>query len=188
MGLGLALGIGSEVFGAPGCSPSSGGQEGSLADLSPLSPLLSKSAQRRLRRGSDGGKLPSTVSPADAAPETDSSGGQQHHVPGHKGRPGRTKAERRRRSGGAAGSEEQQEEMAADGSGSLGLGAAPGGSSALAMGDFADWERHSTGIGSRLMLKMGWAGSGAGLGRRQHGRAEPVEAQRRGKRVGLGAE
>lgn len=36
-----------------------------------------------------------------------------------------------------------------------------------------DWEMHTRGIGSRLLLKMGFSGSG-GLGKREHGRRLPV--------------
>ncbi|KAG1660030.1 hypothetical protein FOA52_010015 [Chlamydomonas sp. UWO 241] len=59
------------------------------------------------------------------------------------------------------------------------------GPASMALG-FAGFERHGTGIGSRLMARMGWV-EGAGLGRQQQGRAEPVKASQRPKHLGLGA-
>ena len=41
---------------------------------------------------------------------------------------------------------------------------------------FGDWESHTKGLGSRLMLKMGWV-VGSGLGQRGEGRVEPVTAR-----------
>ncbi|XP_056457615.1 zinc finger CCCH-type with G patch domain-containing protein [Gadus chalcogrammus] len=41
--------------------------------------------------------------------------------------------------------------------------------------DFGGWEAHTRGIGSRLMLKMGYE-YGKGLGKQQEGRVEPVMA------------
>ena len=41
---------------------------------------------------------------------------------------------------------------------------------------FGDWESSTRGLGSRLMLKMGWV-VGSGLGRRGEGRVEPVTAR-----------
>ena len=41
---------------------------------------------------------------------------------------------------------------------------------------FGDWESSTRGVGSRLMLKMGWV-VGAGLGRRGEGRVDPVTAR-----------
>ncbi|XP_075882690.1 zinc finger CCCH-type with G patch domain-containing protein [Nelusetta ayraudi] len=43
------------------------------------------------------------------------------------------------------------------------------------MENFGGWEAHTRGIGSRLMLKMGYE-YGKGLGRQQEGRVEPVMA------------
>jgi len=54
-------------------------------------------------------------------------------------------------------------------------------------GDFGDFERHTTGFGSRMLGKMGFAGAGAGLGRDGAGRAEPILPTMRGKGLGLGA-
>lgn len=42
------------------------------------------------------------------------------------------------------------------------------------------------GIGYKLMVEMGWT-RGAGLGRHKQGRAEPLEAVKRPKNLGLGA-
>ena len=41
---------------------------------------------------------------------------------------------------------------------------------------FGDWESNTRGLGSRLMLKMGWV-VGSGLGRSGEGRVEPVTAR-----------
>ena len=41
---------------------------------------------------------------------------------------------------------------------------------------FGDWEKSTRGLGSRLMLSMGWV-VGAGLGRKGEGRVEPVTAR-----------
>ena len=38
------------------------------------------------------------------------------------------------------------------------------------------WEEHTRGVGSRLMLAMGWQ-AGSGLGRSAGGRVDPVEAR-----------
>lgn len=49
-----------------------------------------------------------------------------------------------------------------------------------------NWERHTRGIGSKLMMQMGYV-IGTGLGKRSDGRIEPVEAQvlPAGKSLGL---
>jgi hypothetical protein len=52
---------------------------------------------------------------------------------------------------------------------------------------FAGFERYTSGIGSRLMARLGWV-EGMGLGRERQGRAEPVQALQRPKGLGLGAE
>ncbi|KAA0203430.1 hypothetical protein HAZT_HAZT009646 [Hyalella azteca] len=44
-----------------------------------------------------------------------------------------------------------------------------------AVSALGEWEKHTKGIGSRLMSLMGYV-AGAGLGRRQEGRVEPVPA------------
>ena len=38
------------------------------------------------------------------------------------------------------------------------------------------WEEHTRGVGSRLMLAMGWQ-TGSGLGKAGGGRVDPVEAR-----------
>ena len=58
-------------------------------------------------------------------------------------------------------------------------------STSLAFGEF---EKHTRGIGSKLMADMGFKGQGRGLGPLQGGRAEPVTAFMRPKKLGLGAE
>ena len=53
---------------------------------------------------------------------------------------------------------------------------------------FGGFERHTTGFGSRMMAKWGFAGEGGGLGRAQQGIAEPIRAVQRPKNRGIGAE
>lgn len=217
LGLGLALGIGAEVFGAPGPAASPADM---AADLSPLSPLLSKSQMRRLqRRASSGAPAAPASTPlggsgaglaAGVAAAGSGSGRQQHQQPGRKGKPGRSKQERRTRSSGAyagiaaaagapagptsSGDDQQQQQhmglgASADGSARLGsAGGSDSGGRALVSGEYGYFERHTTGIGSKLLAKWGFAGEGAGLGRGQQGRAEPLQAVRRAKKLGLGAE
>lgn len=213
LGLGLALGIGAEVFGAPG--PSEGAAEEGDADLSPLSPLLSKSQlrklQRRTSRGNGGGGSTPGLRLSEAAAQgaPSGSGRQQDQQPGRDGRPGCSKAERHSRSGAAAlaaamaaSSGEDAGEAVQQRFGGLGLGAGvgasigdgspegavpPEGNRSLVSGDYGDFERHTLGIGSRLLAKWGHRGEGVGLGRAQQGRAEPVQPVRRAKKLGLGA-
>ena len=66
-------------------------------------------------------------------------------------------------------------------------GGGGGGSGAVGSSlGFASFERFTNGIGSRLMGRMGWV-EGMGLGRERQGRAEPVQAVKRPKGLGLGA-
>ena len=51
---------------------------------------------------------------------------------------------------------------------------------------FGKFEQHTTGYGSRMLARWGFAGQGAGLGRAQQGIAEPVAAFVRPKKLGLG--
>lgn len=50
---------------------------------------------------------------------------------------------------------------------------------------FAAFERHTSGIGSKLMMAMGWS-EGQGLGRASQGIAQPLQAVQRPKNRGLG--
>ena len=52
---------------------------------------------------------------------------------------------------------------------------------------YGQFERHTRGIGSKLMAQMGYLGAGTGLGREKQGIAEPVKAAHRPKKLGLGA-
>lgn len=52
---------------------------------------------------------------------------------------------------------------------------------------YGQFERHTRGIGSKLMLQMGYLGEGSGLGREKQGIAEPLKACQRPKKLGLGA-
>lgn len=51
---------------------------------------------------------------------------------------------------------------------------------------YGKFEQHTTGYGSRMLARWGFAGQGAGLGRDQQGIAEPVAAFVRPKKLGLG--
>ena len=52
---------------------------------------------------------------------------------------------------------------------------------------FGGFERHSTGFGSKVMLKWGYGGQGTGLGKDAQGIPEPLQAMMRPKQLGLGA-
>ena len=52
---------------------------------------------------------------------------------------------------------------------------------------FGHFEAHTTGFGSRMLAKMGFAGVGAGIGKHENGVTTPVQAEQRGKKLGLGA-
>lgn len=52
---------------------------------------------------------------------------------------------------------------------------------------YGQFERHTRGIGSKLMQQMGYLGAGTGLGREKQGIAEPLKATQRPKKLGLGA-
>ena len=41
----------------------------------------------------------------------------------------------------------------------------------------AAWEEHTTGIGSKLLLKMGWQGPGRGVGKTEQGRSDPIPVE-----------
>ena len=51
---------------------------------------------------------------------------------------------------------------------------------------YGKFEQHTTGYGSRMLARWGFAGQGAGLGRDQQGIVEPVAAFVRPKKLGLG--
>lgn len=51
---------------------------------------------------------------------------------------------------------------------------------------FGDWEKHTLGIGAKLLLKMGYE-AGKGLGKNLQGRQEIVEAHLRKGRGAIGA-
>ena len=126
LGLGMALGIGAEVFGAPGVPVADSGDGKEEADLSPLQPQLSKSAQRKLSKRR-------SVRPTESADT-----GLRKPTP--------------------------------------------------VSGEYADFEQHTTGIGSKLLAKWGFAGVGAGLGRDGTGISEPLQVKMRAKKLGLGAD
>jgi len=67
-----------------------------------------------------------------------------------------------------------------------GASAAPMEQAQTASWQFGQFERHTRGIGARLMAQMGWQ-QGGGLGKSAQGIVEPVAARARPKNQGLGA-
>ena len=57
----------------------------------------------------------------------------------------------------------------------------------MGLQQFASFEAHTTGFGSRMLAKMGFRGEGSGLGRSGQGITSPVLAERRPKKKGLGS-
>ncbi|KAI9558076.1 hypothetical protein GHT06_014829 [Daphnia sinensis] len=55
------------------------------------------------------------------------------------------------------------------------------------LGEFGEWEKHTKGIGAKLLLKMGYK-PGYGLGKSLQGRSQPVEAKVRKGRAAIGSE
>ena len=53
---------------------------------------------------------------------------------------------------------------------------------------FGAFEKHTSGFGSRMLAKMGFQGEGSGVGKGGTGIKEPITAEMRARRVGLGAE
>lgn len=52
---------------------------------------------------------------------------------------------------------------------------------------YGKFEQHTTGFGSKMMARWGFAGQGSGLGRQSQGIVEPLSAVRIPKQKGLGA-
>lgn len=65
--------------------------------------------------------------------------------------------------------------------------ASPRATSAVVSDDFGAFERHTRGIGARLLAKMGFRRPGQGLGASSQGIAEVPTTEARTKRAGLGA-
>jgi len=71
----------------------------------------------------------------------------------------------------------------------LPVDAKPGGKHVVAAGhQFGAFEKHTSGFGSKMLRAMGYQGEGTGVGPGGTGIAEPIAAEMRKKRVGLGAE
>ncbi len=52
---------------------------------------------------------------------------------------------------------------------------------------YGKFEQHTTGFGSKMLARWGFAGQGSGLGLNSQGIAEPLSATRIPKQKGLGA-
>ena len=172
---GLTVDIGSEILGAPGVEDHAAASAASAlaADLSPLQPCLSKSAEKKALRRKQGGGSASFSSQAPP-PLTAFS-----ILPSYPPPPPPAAA-----GGGGVGKQRKGKR----GTGNNNTNINSSGPQTNVGGDFADFEQHTTGIGSKLLMKWGFQGQGSGLGRDGSGIAEPLEAKMRGKRVGLGAD
>jgi hypothetical protein len=174
-----------------------GGDAGATADLNPLQPQPSKSS-RRCGARRDGLKQ---LSPLDAAPPPPppppaaEGGGRKGKKKGAAATAGKAvghaKGHSLGRSSAVAAGEGGVVEDAIGNSSGLGLGSLNSGSSSMpssVSGEYACFERHTTGIGSKLLAKWGFGGEGSGLGPEgRKGRAEPLLAAKRPKGLGLGA-
>ena len=52
---------------------------------------------------------------------------------------------------------------------------------------FGEFEQHTSAFGSRMLMQMGFAGEGSGLGTHAQGMPTPIAATRRARSLGLGA-
>lgn len=52
---------------------------------------------------------------------------------------------------------------------------------------YGKFEQHTTGFGSKMLARWGFAGQGSGLGRNAQGIVEPLSAVRMPKQKGLGS-
>lgn len=152
LGLGMALGIGAQVFNTAGAvgndnKSTKAAAATAAADLSPLEPMLSKTAQKELAKRKKRGS---------------STGGNSSHSFVAVASPVRTAARA--------------------------TPAGPGPGAPGVSGEYGDFEAHTTGIGSKLLAKWGFAGVGSGLGRGGTGISEPLQVKMRAKGLGLGAE
>jgi hypothetical protein len=170
LGLGMALGIGVQVL-DPAAGLGFGGVAGAGdgdADLSALHRRPSKSEMKRQARRAG---RPATTQPHHHYPRQ-----QEDFVGAGSGRKNSRKGTGKK--GFQAPAPAAAFETLEAGEEEYGRG----------RGGFAGFEQHTTGIGSRLLSKWGFAGQGSGLGREGEGRAEPIQVRKRSKGLGLGAD
>mmetsp|Transcript_4941 Transcript_4941/g.13804 ORF Transcript_4941/g.13804 Transcript_4941/m.13804 type:complete len:669 (-) Transcript_4941:79-2085(-) len=92
----------------------------------------------------------------------------------------RKKAEKERRR-----DQRQQQRLESSGLQAMGAGGAVAVDARVSL-QYGDFERHTTGFGSRMLARMGFTGAGAGLGREGQGITEPLQARMRPRQAGLG--
>jgi hypothetical protein len=179
----FGLGWGARSPAAETASPpgASGSEQGGGAAAAPGGGSSSSSARRRQQLYAKAAALEARPAAPGTKHLAAALGSPTHNMTAQERNKARRQADRQqRRAAKAAG-----DAPPAGGGGAAGdaaAGAVAGGEAGV-----GSFEAHTRGIGTRLLTQMGWS-PGEGLGKRRHGRAAPLQAERRPRQLGLGYE